>query len=129
MTFSEALQPHRKHLGGASGRNRPRQVRASILGAVRWQVSPRTVPKTKSFRNAAEQMGGRWGHDVGGNDPGFGRPGPPKTHFARCIRYEGRSRPRCAKSSGRIAGQGEQEHVVFHTQTTESDEGPRRGQA
>ena len=59
--------------------------RGSSIGRVLGRVGPRTLESQRPSWEARPRLGGRRGRGVGGNDPGFGRPAPPKNPLrSRC---------------------------------------------
>src|SRR5258707_11524304 len=109
MTFSEAMRLFRKPMGG--GRLRIARSEYQAMFSVQFAAPFADRPVRERFlshrvsERPRTKMGGRWGHNVGGNDPGFGRAMPPKTLRARFACCGGRSRPRGEKSSGQVTGQ------------------------
>src|SRR6516164_6958885 len=79
-----AISPARRGRFGRAGSSRIlKTTRRVILGGVLGPMVPRTLEVQWHSREARPHLGGRRGRGVGGNDPGFGRTEPPKTHSAR----------------------------------------------
>jgi len=74
MTFSERLRPVKKELlGGRDSGHESRKPVGVIVGVVFGPLSPKTVVHQGVSSTPLAALGGSWGRDVGGSDPGFGR--------------------------------------------------------